>query len=488
MDQNTFEVMIYNIEKFAREIFSSGMEAKFKVRLMETLDQIMKLGQSQNIIWQPRIQSSEFRPSKRIKLDQDRNMDLPNEIWSKVIKYLPSNDVYQSLNLVSKRFQCLALNSGVLRDVKIERFGYDKKDLDEKINFLKNSSVPMKFFYDRTIHKKEYLKAIFVAQNLKSLVIDLGGGRWFQLQKSVIKVLKQSKSELEHLELHGLSLTPEVLIEISKIKTLKTFRIHKADKVVITPEVVNAFAENENQLENIEFNDVNRDDGYDSDQEELSNELNNTLNNLLQQKSSTLKSLKYINWDSLGVTSTVRLTNLKLCQKVEEFCGELRAHDIESLVKLPRLKKLRLSKLENPKYLFDNLNLSHLKYLFVFGYSKWSKNKDTICQEVPKHYFPNLQRLFISESRVGLNEDFFSNMIENAPKLKSIDFSGAILPLSHQFLYHFCKNSNTFLCFDSKDFEKFLLGNDINVFGKYKRLEKSYKEWSSNNPEYSKLF
>ena len=484
MDQNTFEAMISNMEKFAKEIFSSGTEVKFKVRLMETLDQIMKLGQSQNIIWQPRIQSSEFRPSKRIKLDQDRNMDLPNEIWSKVIKYLPSNDVYQSLNLVSKRFQCLALNSGVLRDVKIERFGYDKKDLDEKINFLKNSSVPMKFFYDRTIHKKEYLKAIFVAQNLKSLVIDLGGGRWFQLQKSVIKVLKQSKSELEHLELHGLSLTPEVLIEISKIKTLKTFRIHKADKVVITPEVVNAFAENENQLENIEFNDVNRDDGYDSDQEELSNELNNTLNNLLQQKSSTLKSLKYINWDGM-VGSTVPLTNLKLCQKLEEFCGGLREHGIESLAKLPRLKKLKLLDIENPKYLLDHLNLSHLQYLFINGKGQSERHKETVYQEVPKHYFPNLQRLFIHDPDVKLDEDFFSNMIPNAPKLKSIHFSGAILPVSHQFLYNFCKNSDIFLCFYSKYFEDFLLDSDINVFGKYKRLEKSYKVWRTNNPEYS---
>ena len=478
--------MITNIEKFAKEVFSSGTEGKFQVRFMKTLDKIMKLGKSQNIKWLPSVESEKFMPSKKIKLDLERKIDLPNEIWCKIFKNLPSKEVYQSLNLVSKRFQSLALNSGVLRIINIARMIFDEEDHDEKMNFLKNSSVPIKFLYGRPISNKDFSKAISEAQNLKSLVFDSRGRNWFQLRNAA--TLKQSKIELEHLELHRISVTPQVLIEISKIKTLKTFRILKQGKVVITPEVVNAFAENENQLEHIQFKDPHDLADVCIDDQEFCKELNKALNNFLKKKSSTLKSLKYINWDSLGVTSTVRLTNLKLCQKVEEFCGELRAHDIESLVKLPRLKKLRLSKLENPKYLFDNLNLSHLKYLFVFGYSKWSKNKDTICQEVPKHYFPNLQRLFISESRVGLNEDFFSNMIENAPKLKSIDFSGAILPVSYQFLYHFCKNSNTFLCFDSKDFEKFLLGNDINVFGKYKRLEKSYKEWSSNNPEYSKLF
>ena len=89
---------------------------------METLDRIMKLGKSQNIKWQPSLEHMELSASKNIKLEQERNMDFPNEIWSKIIKYLPSNDVYQSLNLVSKRFQSLVLDSGVLRVINFQKF------------------------------------------------------------------------------------------------------------------------------------------------------------------------------------------------------------------------------------------------------------------------------------------------------------------------------------------------------------------------------
>ena len=100
MDENTFEVMITNIEKFAKEVFSSGTEGKFQVRLMKTLDRIMKLGKSQNIKWLPNVESEKFVPCKKIKLGLDRKIDLPNEIWCKIFKHLPSKDVYQSLNLV----------------------------------------------------------------------------------------------------------------------------------------------------------------------------------------------------------------------------------------------------------------------------------------------------------------------------------------------------------------------------------------------------
>ena len=484
MDQNTFEVMIYNIEKFAREIFSSGMEAKFKVRLMETLDQIMKLGKSQDINWPPSTERKELRASENIKLEQERNMDLPNEIWSKIIKFLPSNDVYQSLNLVSKRFQSLALHSGVLRVINFQK----RKISDEKMNFLKTSTVPMKFIFGKSsliVIPGEM--AISMTQNLKSLKFcSIYGGTEY-LPRSSIDIIVQSNCKLQHLEIDAFYVPPNVMIQISRIKTLRTFRIFNKKMVVITPEVVNAFAENENKLENIEFNDIKH--NYDSQYGTLrgyEDKLNIAVNNLLEKKSSTLRSLKYANCARFNHAS-IPLTNLKLCQNLEEFCGQLRKHDIETLAKLPRLKKLRLLELENPKYLLDNLNLGHLKYLFITDFDEWCEDRESIHQEFQKHIFPNLQRLFIDAYGTELTEDFFSNLIANAPKLKSIHLSNSKMSVSHQFMYNFCKNSNIFVSFKSQSFEDFLLDMDINVYGKYKRLEKTYKEWSSNNPEYSSL-
>ena len=112
MDQNTFDVMIDNFKKFVREIFSPGCEGKFKVKLLEALAQMMKMGKSLN-----KIEHMESNPDKKIKINQAHNkvLDFPNEIWTKIIKYLPSKDVYGTLTLVNKRFQSLALDSDVLR-------------------------------------------------------------------------------------------------------------------------------------------------------------------------------------------------------------------------------------------------------------------------------------------------------------------------------------------------------------------------------------
>ena len=68
MDQNTFDVMIDNFQKFAKEIFSPGCEGKFKVKLMEALDQFMKLGKSLNTKRLPIVEHMESSPGKKIKL------------------------------------------------------------------------------------------------------------------------------------------------------------------------------------------------------------------------------------------------------------------------------------------------------------------------------------------------------------------------------------------------------------------------------------
>ena len=44
MDQNTFDGIIDNFQRFAKEIFSPAGENKFKVKLMEALEEILKIG------------------------------------------------------------------------------------------------------------------------------------------------------------------------------------------------------------------------------------------------------------------------------------------------------------------------------------------------------------------------------------------------------------------------------------------------------------
>ena len=438
----------------------------------------------------PMVENIESSPCKKIKLDLNRVLDLPNEIWMKITKYLPAKDVYGTLTLVNKRFQSLALESGVLRIIKINPLN-NKKEM----NILEHFTGPVKLICEESYIRFASIKAIFLTKNLKSL--EFCNDQWEnhkfngmdyhlgeELDMDFICALKQSNAKLEHLELKGFCARAEVMIEITKMKTLKTFKISDARKVVITPEVVHAFAQNEYQLENIEFDDFN-DHDFDLDYNyQFSDALNEALNNLLNKKSNTLKSLKRITWDGISMySSKVPLTNLKLCQNLEEFCGRLRPRDIKILAKLPRLQKLKLSHLKNPKYLLNHLNLDSLKYLSLSGpYNGEAKN--IICQELPKHHFPILQRLFIGNSP-KLTEKFFSKLILNAPKLKSIQLNHSECPVSYQFMHNFFKNSNIFVCFNSKSFEEFLIGNDPIVFQKYNQMKNYFCEWSSTNKEYA---
>ena len=205
-----------------------------------------------------------------------------------------------------------------------------------------------------------------------------------------------------------------------------------------------------------------------------------TCNNLLKKKSETLKSLKGITWNG-KISSNVPLKNLNQCQNLQEFCGKLNPDDVEILAKLPRLQKLKLENLQNPKYLLDHLKLRSLKYLYLSGACR--KTTEIICQELPEHSFPVLERLFIYHPQ-ELTGEFFSFLISNAPKLKSIQLYGSGCPVSHQFMYNFCKSLNIFISFNGNNFEEFLKKKDLVVFQKYNCMKKFFLQWSSKNPEY----
>ena len=57
-----------NFQKFVKDIFSPDCEDKFKVKLMEALDQYMKFGKSLNIKRLPMVEHMESSPGKKIKL------------------------------------------------------------------------------------------------------------------------------------------------------------------------------------------------------------------------------------------------------------------------------------------------------------------------------------------------------------------------------------------------------------------------------------
>ena len=320
MDRNAFYNMIDNIQKFTKEIFSPDGEDEFKIKLIETLNQIMQMDKHLTFT----------KSSPNVK-----NMDLPNEIWINIIKYLPSKDVYGSLILVNKRLQSLSLNSGVLRIVKL-----DSPICKCELDILSSFTSPIKIICGNSLQYQDLERAISAALNLKSLQFFKPKiyKYYFDAEKchqKIVNYLNQSKTKLEQFDIEDFYyVKPEILIEISKIKTLKSIKITDP-----TPKILNAFAKSECQLENIEFQDTKPDQALYSISygKEERKKLSNALNNLLKEKSKTLKKLVSVKC-RIFRDSTIPLTNLSLCQNLDEFYGVVQPREYEILAKLPRLE------------------------------------------------------------------------------------------------------------------------------------------------------
>ena len=70
MDQIAFDSMLDKMKIFAKEIFSSDTRDKFKIKLMETLDQMTEMGKHSNTKRFQMVENLNFNPHKKIKIDQ----------------------------------------------------------------------------------------------------------------------------------------------------------------------------------------------------------------------------------------------------------------------------------------------------------------------------------------------------------------------------------------------------------------------------------
>ena len=426
-----------------------------------------------------------------------REVEVPNEIWLKFMNYLPTKDIFRTFALLNKNLNGLTLDSKALKYLSFGRkLNYSKSNLDQALAVLKHSTGLVGLTINQTDQWKNIVQEVLESdiKSLKSLNIITTGSYSTEFPIELIQALNESKIELDTLILTKFIVKPKTMIEISKMKSLKTLSILDTKQKALNPKVIEAFARNANQLENIEINDKDNFRGPELDKYRVA------LNNLFESKKSTLKSIKKLNLGSPHCSSVVYSStcipfeNLMLCQNLEEFCGNLHPHDLKALSRLPNLKKLRFNgfELDSTNVLID-INKSKLKYLCLDG-----KVEESV---LASQYFPALERLCL-ETRIYMTMENLEKLIKNAPNLKSIQFSNVIyggrlfFNLPNEFLYKICKDENIFIIFghilgknpknsaEQKSFEDYLIENDVNVFRKYNRMKKDFLKWCENNSRY----
>ena len=97
------------IETLAKDIFSGKDEIQ-KLKLSERLKNLLNLN----------VPEKSLNPVQDVEVSSVRNVALPDEIWLKIIQYLPTKHVFGKLALTCKKFHNLSQDSNAIKYLQVK--------------------------------------------------------------------------------------------------------------------------------------------------------------------------------------------------------------------------------------------------------------------------------------------------------------------------------------------------------------------------------
>ena len=332
---------------------------------------------------------------KNIKLDLEKEVKLPDEVWLKVMSYINTKDLFQTVALVCKHFHNLTMDGDSVKFLKVTNISNNK--LFKKVQQILKHAKSLKGFkidIDSTLDKnkkiqneflnKLCIQALTINGNLKSLGVHQFGYKNAQLKTETWDCLIQHGKELQHFELGFLKEIPFGNFKnLKKLKSLTMKRVKFAD---FKPNDLMSLAKNCTNLEILKI------DVYDRPEVDLAS-MNQAFNIFFMERQSTLKS-----FTRAYTFFTNMLTNLSLCQNLEEFeCNRelLFLDDLDMIYALPNLKKLIFDRIffnDSISTYLEKLNKKNLECLIISNCRGFDKSFFT---NMPRLCFPKLKTLFI---------------------------------------------------------------------------------------------
>ena len=405
-------------------------------------------------------------PEKKMKLSPSPLMGLPNEIWMKILGYLPTYDILKNFNLTCKQFHSLAINRSAIKSLqlKLEK-AKDRVQYQEIVKVLKRSKTLNKFIVHGNGPVNHILSHALKSNHLKILEVS---SREATLSKKNLEYMKNSSIEV--LKLSHINLNDDAIQKIGALKTLKSVKILTPSdpRSVNMSELVKTFIDAKIGLEDFaivsSFVEIKA----------------STLCNFLKDRKETLKKLKIccnlIGTDKEGIMKWNAPSNLEELYFLDH--GSVYARHrlkIEFCLEMPKLIKLALRNIDK-----DMLNM--------FG----TQN------------FPVLERLYLGKGYRDEddNDDDFRasqqtifNILGNCPNLKSVKLVN--LEVSDPqpvdtwcaFLYQIYKTHNVYIDIlgtsqwsswnksPLEAFEKYLKKTDLATFYKYTKIKANYFDW-----------
>ena len=407
-------------------------------------------------------------PAKKMKLSPSPLMDLPNEIWMKILRYLPTYDIMKNFNLACKQFHSLAITPGAIKSIQVELESVKQTaQYQEIVKVLKRSKTLNKLIINGSGRMNHILAHALKSNNLKTLEVS---SQEATLSKKNLEYMKNSSFEV--LKLNNIILSDQALQQIGAIKTLKSVRISNSwDRNMNASELFKTFTDAKIGLEDLAIVSLHYIEIDAS-----------TLAKFLNEQGESLKKLK-VTCSLVGIESKKNLKWNAPANLEELYFDDYSFDDIEKLPlkiefgqEMPKLTKLALRNIDE-----DMLNM--------FG----TQN------------FPILERLYLER---GYGENFISasqqniiNILENCPNLKSVKLEGLEVSDPHPvddwcaFLYEMYKTYNVFIDILGDNhwsswnkspleaFEKYLKKTDLAIFYKYTKIKANYIDWRNEQPD-----
>ena len=480
-----FESSLKTIGDFVQAVISDQDENK-KNKMVEELQHFLELAKSPNSSRKRCKNCNSNIPQKKIKLES-RVVEMPNEIWTKIMNYLPTKEIFQNFGLVSKRFQSLI---GGIKYLQVRNI--DNLDKCTKvIEIVKNSKtivaldLNMIFFTLKLKNVSNFvMQTINSCPRLKSFKI----GGHFYVNLDLIKIFQKIEHSLEHLTFDKIQTTPEVLIEVSKLKSLKSLRLSNLNlfpnqfsgrgKIVdsfkiVNSQVINALTNNSKKLESIDL-------VYNSS----STSVDNALNQFLGEKKNSLKKVKLMN----RVGPKMIYQNLKLCQNLEVLSGNLHLHGFQDIkLKLKKLSAGHIFDL-NDLVIFSQMNLQNLEHLQI-------EIEEELFGEFAHLQFSSLKYLVLTLNHhpgtkfTSLSNGTVQTLLKHSPNLKSLLFRRTNVNFGQNFLVKIFKKHGTIISNmlpnpqEDREIANYFYKNNIDysTFLKYQALKTTYQRQFQNH-------
>ena len=450
LNPGKFDLALGIIETFVKEIFH-GEDQIQKLKLSEKLQNLLDLnypGKSCNSV-------------QNLEVNSTRQVELPDELWLKIIQYMSADDVFGNFALSCKKFQNLSQDPSAIKYLQVKTINtWSKYESVNKV--ITRSKALVKFTINKGgIFDNELICQAFESNpSLRTISIKTKS-----LKHETIDTIAKSKIEVLDLYLEEQKLGSDEMTALCNIKTLKSLRMNLHDQILTT------LANNSTPIEALDFATISGTFTHGS------------LNEFFRSKKDSLKSIALM---LQNYRENESFKNLNLCQNLEKIrIFKWHSKHLEILSGMPNLKYLMVSGLDaNVDTLitfFRRLSLKKLEYLSI----QYCQNaKEEFYAELSKLDFPMMKKLTFFQTwnekihgSKNLTGNTLQTLLSKCPNLKYVYFGDNFgdCDLSYKTMMDIFEKRNIFMSFGQAHsqykMEQWFLNKDRNVYENYQKLK-----------------